>query len=114
MGTSSSNVDPTRDRVKLGIRPMVATVADRCMLCGRADAADERIGQGIPLTSVRVFAFIKGTSKPSVGCAPNELGWELVLNVNGSLQRSDVCRNRDEILDKVESWKAAMLARGWS
>ena len=43
----------------------------------------------------------------------HELGWELVLNVNGSLQRSQVCRSRDEILDLTESWQAALLGREW-
>ena len=43
----------------------------------------------------------------------HELGWELVLNVNGSLQRSQVCRSQDEILDQTESWEAALLGRGW-
>lgn len=41
------------------------------------------------------------------------LGWELVLSVNGSLQRSEVCRSRDEVVDRTESWRAALLARGW-
>jgi hypothetical protein len=42
------------------------------------------------------------------------LGWELVLTVNESLQRSEVCRSQDEVLDKCESWRAAMVERGWS
>jgi hypothetical protein len=41
------------------------------------------------------------------------LGWELVLNVNGNLQRSEVCRDGDEILAKTEAWRAALLDRGW-
>jgi len=43
----------------------------------------------------------------------HELGWELVLNVNGHLQRSEVCRSRDEVLDRTEWWRAAMTERGW-
>jgi hypothetical protein len=41
------------------------------------------------------------------------LGWELRLEVEGSLQRSQVCRTQDEVLDMSEAWKAAMLAKGW-
>ena len=41
------------------------------------------------------------------------LGWELVLNVNGNLQRTEVCRSQEEILSRTESWKAALLERGW-
>ena len=42
------------------------------------------------------------------------LGWELVLNVNESLQRSEVCRSQDEMLDKCERWRAAMVDKGWA
>jgi hypothetical protein len=44
----------------------------------------------------------------------HELGWELVLDVGGELQRSEVCRTQDQVLDLTEKWKAALLARGWS
>jgi hypothetical protein len=40
------------------------------------------------------------------------LGWELRL-MTTDLLRSQVCRSSDEILDTVESWKAAMLEGGW-
>ena len=43
----------------------------------------------------------------------HELGWELRLEIDGDLQRSVVCRSQDEILDTQESWKAAMMERGW-
>jgi hypothetical protein len=41
------------------------------------------------------------------------LGWELRLEVEGSLQRSQVCRTHDEVLDTSEQWKSAMIAKGW-
>ena len=41
------------------------------------------------------------------------LGWELRLEVEGSLQRSQVCRTHDEVLDTSEQWKTAMMAKGW-
>jgi hypothetical protein len=36
-----------------------------------------------------------------------------VLIVNASLQRSEVCRSQDEVLDMCERWRAAMTERGW-
>jgi hypothetical protein len=42
------------------------------------------------------------------------LGWELVLNVNDSLQRSEVVRSQDAVLDLTERWKAALIDKGWS
>ena len=44
----------------------------------------------------------------------HQLGWELRLEVNGDLQRSQVCRSQDEVLTTGEAWKAAMLEKGWT
>jgi GTP cyclohydrolase II len=41
------------------------------------------------------------------------LGWELRLEVAGSLQRVQVCRSQDEVLDTSERWKAQMTDAGW-
>jgi hypothetical protein len=43
----------------------------------------------------------------------HQLGWELRLEVAGSVQRSQVCRTQDEILGTTELWKAAMVEKGW-
>jgi hypothetical protein len=40
-------------------------------------------------------------------------GYELRLEVNGLLSRSQVCRSRDEVLDTCEQWQAAMISAGW-
>lgn len=42
------------------------------------------------------------------------LGWELRLEVAGSLHRSQVCRSQDEALDTSEQWKTAMIEKGWA
>jgi hypothetical protein len=36
-----------------------------------------------------------------------------VLSVNASLQRSEVCRSQDEVLDLTERWRAALIEKGW-
>jgi hypothetical protein len=41
------------------------------------------------------------------------LGWELRLEIAGSLQRSQVCRSQDEVLDTSEQWKTGMAEKGW-
>jgi hypothetical protein len=43
----------------------------------------------------------------------HQLGWELRLEVNGELQRSEVCRSQDAVLDTSDAWKAAMTEKGW-
>ena len=44
----------------------------------------------------------------------HQLGFELVLEVNGVLSRSQVCRSRDEVLDTCEHWQTVMLQAGWT
>jgi hypothetical protein len=41
------------------------------------------------------------------------LGWEVVLEVNGMLSRSQVCRSQDEIPDLCQQKRGAILAAGW-
>jgi hypothetical protein len=43
----------------------------------------------------------------------HQLGWEVVLTVNSSLQRSEVCRTQDEVLDLAERWRGALIEKGW-
>ena len=42
------------------------------------------------------------------------LGWEVRLEINGDLQRSEVFRSQDDVLTAGEMWKAAMVEKGWS
>ena len=44
----------------------------------------------------------------------HQLGWELRLEVAGSLQMSRVCRSQDDVLDTSAQWKTAMIEKGWS
>jgi hypothetical protein len=48
-------------------------------------------------------------------CRPlsHQFGWELRLGAGGQLLQSHVCRSQDEVLTTAESWKAAMLEKGW-
>lgn len=41
------------------------------------------------------------------------LGWEVRLEINGDLQRSEVFRSQDDVLTAGETWKAAMIEKGW-
>lgn len=43
----------------------------------------------------------------------HQLGWELRLDVAGTLQRSQVCRSQDDVLSTSEQWKTAMQDKGW-
>jgi hypothetical protein len=41
------------------------------------------------------------------------LGWEVRLEINGGLQRSEVFRSQDDVLMAGEAWEAAMIKNGW-
>jgi hypothetical protein len=43
----------------------------------------------------------------------HHLGWEVRLEIDGDLQRSEVCRSQDDVFAAGESWKAALLGKGW-
>ncbi len=43
----------------------------------------------------------------------HQLGWEIRLDVAGSVQRSEVCRSQDTALETSAQWKAAMVEQGW-
>ena len=60
-------------------------------------------------------AQAKGGSELHAVCSlqTHKFGWEVVLEVNGLLSRSQVCRSRDEVLDLCEQWRAVMVETGW-
>jgi hypothetical protein len=43
----------------------------------------------------------------------HQFGWEVVLDVNGELQRSQVCQSQDDVLSTGEQWRAGMIEAGW-
>lgn len=43
----------------------------------------------------------------------HQLGWELRLEIAGSVQLAQVCPTRDEVLATSDRWKSALLERGW-
>ena len=58
----------------------------------------------------------KRSSSPRGGSArlwTHHLGWEVRLEINGDLQRSEVFRTQDDVLTAGEAWKAAMIEKGW-
>lgn len=42
------------------------------------------------------------------------LGWELRLEIGGSLQQSQLCRTQDEVFETFLAWKRAMTEKEWS
>ncbi len=44
----------------------------------------------------------------------HDLGWEIRLDVAGSVQRAEVCRSQDTALETSAQWKTAMIEQGWA
>jgi hypothetical protein len=42
------------------------------------------------------------------------LGWELRVEVDAQLVRSEVCRSEAQVTQVSEGWKSAMIDRGWA
>jgi hypothetical protein len=43
----------------------------------------------------------------------HNFGWEVRFEINRDLQQSEVFRSQDEVLTAGETWKAAMIEKGW-
>ena len=58
---------------------------------------------------------MRGDKKLEAACRlwTHQLGWEVRLEINGDLQRSEVFRSNDDVLMAGERWNAAMLEKGW-
>jgi hypothetical protein len=59
----------------------------------------------------------KGDATLNAACETwtHPFGWELRLMIEGhGLQMSSVVRSAEEMLATVDTWKAAMIEKGWS
>lgn len=83
----------------------------------RPDALQVQGWNGAPTTVGELFRLHRVRCGQPVAAVcqlvTHPLGWELRLEIAGSLQRSEVCRTHDEVLDTSETWKAGMLENGW-
>jgi hypothetical protein len=74
--------------------------------------------QGEPYKVGELFRVHKHSGGEQIeatcGLQTHQLGWELRLEIAGSLYRSQVCRSQDEVLDTSEAWKVAMIEKGWT
>ena len=67
---------------------------------------------GHPVDCGDAWVLRKGRKVARCSLVTHQLGWELRL-ITTDLLRSQVCRSTDEILSTHESWKAAMIEKGW-
>jgi hypothetical protein len=59
------------------------------------------------------FRSANGVQRAACQLWSHQFGWELWITIDGELHRSQVCRSQEEVLDMIDRWKAALLAKGW-
>jgi hypothetical protein len=70
------------------------------------------VWNGQPLELREVWTLRKRNHVAVCRLWSHEFGWELRLEV-GELFKTHVCRSTEEILNTQDSWKAAMIDKGW-
>ena len=72
-------------------------------------------GEPTYLGDLFIVSRARGDNTLSAVCKlwTHALGWEVSLEINGDLQRSEVLRSQDDVLAAGETWKAAMVEQGW-
>jgi hypothetical protein len=70
--------------------------------------------RGEPVRLGEIFILNKDNRTARCHLQTHQLGWELRLEVDGELVRSQVCRDQEEVLSTGEGWKLAMKKRGWA
>src|SRR5687767_15284007 len=72
-------------------------------------------GQPTHLGDLFRVSKLRGDKTLEAACRlwTHQLGWEVRLEINGDLQRSEVFRSQDEVLTAGETWKAGMIEKGW-
>lgn len=61
------------------------------------------------------FHLVKGERAAVCRLFTHQFGWELRLEVSPNhLARTQVCRTQDEVLDTFETWKVALIEKGWN
>jgi hypothetical protein len=73
-------------------------------------------GQPSELGTLFRVSKTRGDAKFHAVCVlwTHQLGFEVRLEVNGDLQRSEVLRSQDDVFTASDQWHAAMRDKGWS
>jgi hypothetical protein len=121
----------TRSRTIAVVQPTATTITRKSNLFGPrssgvtwydpsampAEVLQRDIWNGQPVELGHLFRLQKhrGDKRLDAICRlmSHQFGWEVILDVNGELQRSQVCRSQDEVLTTGERWRAAMTESGW-
>jgi hypothetical protein len=98
----------------MGLTAQTGQAQDQCLM---PNTVQRTTWDGHPVSLGLGFTLRKSKKgrelTAACGLWSHQLGWELRLDVNGLLARSQVCRSRDEVLAICEQWQDAMVSAGW-
>jgi hypothetical protein len=70
---------------------------------------------GSPVELGELFILKKNRRTATCRLRSHQFGWEVRLFIGrDDIVQTQVCRSQDEVLTTGESWKAAMIEKGWS
>ena len=71
---------------------------------------------GTPIQLGALFIVKKNRREASALLFSHQFGWEVRLVVGTQLEvvQTQVCRSQEEVLSTGETWKAAMIEKGWA
>jgi hypothetical protein len=106
--------------VRYNDRPSPGGALHPTPLFARADHVVRSTEAGLmfdPVTLGDMFHLHKdrcgGQIEANCRLVTHPLGFELRLEIAGSIQRSQVCRSQDEVLETSDQWKLAMIEKTW-
>ena len=68
---------------------------------------------GEPRNLGDAFRLHKGKRQAVCELWSHQLGWELRLIAAGDVLATKVCRSQEDVFDTYDTWRAAMMEKGW-
>lgn len=73
------------------------------------------IWNGDPRKQGELFILKKGKRTATCELWSHQFGWELRLQLpDDDMPRTQVCRTQDDVFTTFETWKAALIEKGWA
>lgn len=60
------------------------------------------------------FVLRKGARTARCAIVTHHFGWELRLLAGDELLQSQVCRTQEDVFTTGDTWKAALIEKGWT
>ena len=69
---------------------------------------------GTPVDQGECFRLVKDKRLAVCRLFTHQFGWELRLEVDEDLVRSEICRSQNSVFETFEAWRARLIDKGWN